>query len=82
MSGGTVYLSGPENGADFALDYDGSATITGGTFIGLGMNGMAQNFGDSSTQGAILVTVDSQSAGSQVLVTDEAGNVLASWEAA
>lgn len=81
MSGGTVYLSGPENGADFALDYDGSATITGGTFIGLGMNGMAQNFGDSSTQGAILVTVDSQSAGSQVSVTDEAGNVLASWEA-
>lgn len=81
MSGGTVYLSGPENGADFALDYDGSATITGGTFIGLGMNGMAQNFGDGSIQGAILVTVDSQSAGSQVSVTDEAGNVLASWEA-
>lgn len=81
MSGGTVYVAGPENGADFALDYDGSASITGGTFIGLGMNGMAQNFGDSSTQGTILLTVDTQSAGTQLSVAGEDGAVLASWQA-
>lgn len=81
MSGGTVYVAGPENSADFALDYDGSASITGGTFIGLGMNGMAQNFGDSSTQGAILLTVDSQAADTQVSVAGADGTVLASWQA-
>ena len=32
-----------------ALDYDGTAAITGGTVIAAGSSGMAQNFGSSST---------------------------------
>ena len=39
-----------------ALDYDGSATVTGGTVIAAGYSGMAQNFGTDSTQGSILLT--------------------------
>ena len=70
-----------DGSADSALDYNGNASITGGTLIGTGSSGMAQNFGDTSTQGAILLNVDAQAAGSTVSVSDSAGNVLASWEA-
>ena len=81
VSGGTVLVSGSEQSADSALDCDGTTSVTGGTVVGLGMSGMAQNFGDTSTQGSILVSVDSQSAGSIVSITDQNGAVLATWEA-
>lgn len=81
VSGGTTYVSTKDGSADSALDYNGDASITGGTLIGAGSSGMAQNFGDASTQGAILLTVDAQAAGSTISVTDSAGNVLTSWEA-
>lgn len=81
VSGGTVLVSGSEQSADSALDCDGTTSITGGTVVGLGMSGMAQNFGDTSSQGSILVSVDSQSAGSTVSITDQNGAILATWEA-
>lgn len=81
VSGGTVYISTKDGSADSALDYDGNASITGGTLIGVGSSGMAQNLGDTSTQGAILLRVAAQAAGSTVSVSDSAGDVLASWEA-
>lgn len=81
VSGGTVYVSTKDGSADSALDYNGNASITGGTMIGIGSSGMAQNFGDTSTQGAILLSVDAQTAGSTISVSDSAGNVLTSWEA-
>ncbi|MGO5028720.1 carbohydrate-binding domain-containing protein [Candidatus Agathobaculum pullicola] len=81
VSGGTVLVSTKDGSADSALDYNGSASITGGTLIGAGSSGMAQNFGETSTQGAILLTVDAQAAGSTVSVSDSSGNVLTSWEA-
>ena len=81
MSGGTVFVSGSQQGADSPLDYDGSATITGGTLIGTGMSAMMQNFGDASTQGSILLTVNNQEAGSTISVSDSSGNTIASWTA-
>lgn len=81
ISGGTVYVSTKDGSADSALDYNGNASITGGTMIGIGSSGMAQNFGDTSTQGAILLSVDAQAAGSTISISDSTGNVLASWEA-
>lgn len=81
VSGGTVYVSTKDGSADSALDYNGNASITGGTMIGIGSSGMAQNFGDTSTQGAILLIVDAQAAGSTISISDSTGNVLASWEA-
>lgn len=81
VSGGTILVSGSEQSADSALDCDGTTSITGGTVVGLGMSGMAQNFGDASSQGSILVSVDSQSAGSTVSITDQNGAILATWEA-
>lgn len=81
VSGGNIYVSASENGADSALDYDGNASITGGVFIGVSASGMAQNFGDSSTQGSILVTVAQQSTDSTISIHNSSGNVLASWNA-
>ncbi len=80
VSGGETYVSGPTNSGNGALDYDGSATITGGIFLAAGSTGMAQNFGSTSTQGAMLVNI-SGSAGSTLKLTDETGKVLIEWTA-
>lgn len=81
ISGGNIFVSGPENDGNASLDYGIDATITGGTFISAGSSGMAQNFGSSSTQCTMMVTVDSQSAGSTITLTDSNGKEIISWNA-
>ena len=81
MSGGEVYVLGPNGTGNGMLDYDSEATISGGTFVAVGSSGMAQNFGDSSTQGSILVSVGQQEAGSIVKLIDENKKELLSWTA-
>lgn len=81
ISGGETYVSGPTDSANGALDFDSEATISGGVFVAAGSSGMAQNFSSSSTQGAMMVTVSSGSAGSTILLSDSSGNELVSWEA-
>ena len=79
ISGGNITVVGPTQGDTATLDYDKSATITGGTFIGTGASGMAQTFSDS-TQGVIAISVGNRSAGTQILLTDAKGNVLIDYE--
>lgn len=80
ISGGTVYVSGSEDGGNGSLDYSGEGIITGGTVIAAGSSGMNQGFGDSSAQYSILQNLTgNQEAGSAVTLTDKDGNVLASW---
>ena len=78
VSGGTLYVSGPTNNGNGALDYDANATITGGTVIAAGSTGMAQNFGEASTQCSMLLSL-SGSGGDTVTLSDAAGNVLATY---
>lgn len=78
VKGGEIYVSGPENDGNGALDYSGDAQITGGTIVAAGMSGMAQNFGSSSTQGSILLNVSSRSSGA-VTVKDSSGSVIISF---
>lgn len=82
VSGGEVYVSGPTSDDDSAIDYgDGStATITGGTVVALGSTGMAEGFGNSSTQGSMLVSA-SGNAGDTVTLSDSSGKVLCSYVA-
>lgn len=54
VSGGKTIVFGPTDNGNGPLDYDSTASITGGTFIAIGSSGMAMNF-SSSTQGSILV---------------------------
>lgn len=78
VSGGEIYVSGPTSDGNSALDYDGSAAVTGGTVIAAGYSGMAQNFGTDSTQGSILLTSRSTST-ETIRVTDASGSVLAEF---
>lgn len=78
VSGGETYVDGPTDNGDGALDYDGTATITGGILVAVGSSGMAQNFGTASTQGSILLNFSTGSK-SAVTLTDAQGNVLVSY---
>lgn len=77
ISGGYTVVVGPTQGDTATLDYDTTAMITGGTFIGTGASGMAQTFSDSE-QGVVAVSVGNQSAGTTVTLTDQNGNTLLS----
>lgn len=76
VSGGYTVVCGPTQGDTSVLDYNGTASITGGTFIGTGGAGMAANF-SSADQGLIAVSTGSQSAGSAVTLTDADGKTIA-----
>ena len=78
VSGGETYVDGPTGNGDGALDYDGTATITGGILVAVGSSGMVQNFGTASTQGSILLNFSTGSK-SAVTLTDAQGNVLVSY---
>ncbi len=78
ISGGYTTVVGPTQGDTATLDYDKSATITGGTFIGTGASNMAQTFSDSK-QGVISVSVGNQPAGTQITLTDKNGNTVISY---
>ena len=75
ITGGYTVVAGPTQGDTSTLDYDTTARITGGTFIGTGASGMAQTFSDAQ-QGVISVSVGEQSAGTEVTLTDSSGNVI------
>lgn len=79
ISGGTVTVYGPTNGDTSVLDYDNTAVITGGTFIGTGASMMAQTFSDSE-QGVLSLSVGNQAAGTSITLTDSAGSTLISVE--
>ena len=78
ISGGFTTVSGPTQGDTATLDYDSSAVITGGTFIGTGASGMAQTFSDSE-QGVIAVRAGNQSANTQITLTDSDGKIVISY---
>ena len=80
VTGGTVYINGPENDSEGALDYNGSAYISGGIFAAVGSFGMMQAFSEESEQRIILVYYDeTQTAGTAITLTDESGKEVFSW---
>lgn len=79
ITGGYTVVAGPTQRDTATLDYDTTATITGGTFIGTGASGMAQTFSDSG-QGVIAVSVGEQSAGTAVTIQDKNGGEIISFE--
>ena len=80
VTGGETYVFGPTSDGDGSLDFAGTGTVTGGVVMCAGSSGMAQNFGDASTQGSMLVSANGQ-VGDAIQLADEDGNVLASCEA-
>lgn len=80
ITGGEIYVEGPESDGDGALDYNGTAIINGGTFIAIGSSGMAQNFSEESEQCAMLVNI-SGSDGDTITLSDSNGNAILSYTA-
>lgn len=86
ISGGETYISGPTDSGNGALDYNGEGQINGGILVAAGASGMAQNFGNQSTQGSMLVNfsdthqpdTSSKTAG-QILLKDVDNNTLISY---
>lgn len=83
VEGGEIYINGPTNDGNGALDYgDGADSwITGGTIVACGSSGMAENFGEEkSKQNSVLHNFDSKiSGGTEVKVTDSNGNIILSY---
>ena len=75
VSGGHVTVCGPTRGDTSVLDYDKTATITGGSFIGTGSTMMAQSFSEN-TQGVLALKTGNCIAGTQITVTDAKGNTI------
>lgn len=75
ITGGYTVVEGPVQGDTSVLDYNSTATIKAGTFIGTGGAGMAENF-SSAEQGVIAVSTGEQAAGSTVTLTNSNGDVI------
>lgn len=77
INDGTIFVSGPSNAANSALDYESEATINGGTVLAAGPAGMACGFTGGS-QGSALV--DFQGGADQTLTLSTSdGSVLAEF---
>ncbi len=78
ITGGHTTVCGPTQGDTATLDYDSSATISDGTFIGTGAAGMAQSFSHAE-QGVIALRVGNQAAGTKIVLKD-GDKTLVSYE--
>ena len=83
IEGGTIYVDGPTDSGNGALDYETSAAISGGTLVAVGSSGMAESFSEDSKQASILYCMsESHKAGEKITLTDESGKELVSYTAA
>lgn len=79
ISGGTVLVDGPVNGANGALDGNGEITVSGGLLIAAGSAQMAEVPGDSSSQNVVGANVGSCGGGTLVTLADSGGKEILSY---
>lgn len=81
INGGEIYVSGPTDSGNAAIDYGegAKAVIYGGILVAAGSEGMAENFSEESTQGSMLVSTGSMEAETQISLKDSEGNSLAEY---
>ena len=84
ISGGEVYIDGPSDGGNSAIDYgdNAAAYINGGTVVAVGSSDMVEAFDDSSEQAVMSVSVSAGSAWDEIKLLDSDGNELISFTAA
>ena len=84
INGGEVYIDGPSDGGNSAIDYgdNAAAYINGGTVVAVGSCDMVEAFDDSSEQAVMSVSVSAGSAGDEIKLLDSDGNELISFTAA
>lgn len=80
VNGGAVIVNGPANDGNGAIDYEVSAEINGGVLIAVGMSGMAEQFGENSSQNNVMVNLTyTQTAGELINISDENGESLVTF---
>ena len=80
VTGGETYVYGPVSSGNSSIDYGSEAVITGGIFAASGPSQMAQNFSTASTQGAMMITVGTQTSGTSVILKDDSGREIFSFQ--
>ena len=75
ITGGTIYIIGPENNGNSCIDSDGDAVITGGILVACGSSSMFHGFATDSTQGWALINLTASKSGT-VTLTDGSTTLL------
>ena len=73
ISGGSTVVYGATDNGNAAFDYDGTATLTGGEVLAIGMSGMSQ-----APDGTVLSFTVNLSAGDTLVIKDASGNEVIS----
>ena len=83
INGGEVYVDGPSDNGNSAIDYceKSSFYINGGTVVAVGSSGMAEDVSSESKQQAAFVKLDSQADAGDVILKDADGNEIISYTA-
>lgn len=83
INGGEVYVDGPSDNGNSAIDYGekSSFDINGGTVVAVGSTGMAEDVSSESKQQAAFVKLDSQADAGDVILKDADGNEIISYTA-
>lgn len=80
ISGGTIYVDGPTQSMNGSLDYSGNGDISGGILIAVGSSGMAQGFGETSTQYSLLYNLSAVNTNKdQITLNDASGKEIISY---
>lgn len=83
INGGEVYVDGPSDNGNSAIDYGDKSSfyINGGTVVAVGSSGMAEDVSSDSKQQVAFVKLDSQVDAGDVILKDAAGNEIISCTA-
>lgn len=83
INGGEVYVDGPSDNGNSAIDYGDKSSfyINGGTVVAVGSSGMAEDVSSDSKQQVAFVKLDSQVNAGDVILKDADGNEIISYTA-
>ncbi len=83
INGGEVYVDGPSDNGNSAIDYGEKSSfyINGGTVVAVGSSGMAEDVSSDSKQQVVFVKLDSQADAGDVILKDADGNEIISYTA-
>lgn len=79
QTGGEIYVCGPTDSANAALDYGTDISLEGGIMIAVDDSAMQERMDKASPQGVIRTRISSQSAGTELVLKDSGGSILAAF---
>lgn len=79
MTGGTVYVDGPQNDGNGPVDYNDSFEISGGIIVATGSSGMAQTTSSGTQPSVLMYYTTAQAAGTKITLKDSSGNIVAEY---